>query len=179
VTKVSHIKEWVQKLEDEHGKKVERVIIDYADYLAAPDPNMHSYQAMKYIYRSMYAWAHKEQLWIDTASATKAKKDKKGTTGLDEASDSRYKARIVDTMLALDRSPDGMTISIPKNRAGRSLGTIGPLPHDFECGRLVALNRGDLLDYCRRKKMQLARGGGVGFVASPTGAPPEEQEEGW
>jgi hypothetical protein len=165
VTKIQHIKEWVHTKENEYGKKCKRIIIDYADYCSSGDSSQHSYQSMKYVYRSMYSWAHKDKTQILTASATKVKKDKKSTTGLDEASDSRYKARIVDIMAAIDRTPEGVIISLPKNRAGRSLGTLGPYITDFARGRLIRTERGSLHEYIAAKQANLQR---TGALEKPT-----------
>lgn len=157
VTRVQHIKEWAHRKEDEYGCEFPTIVIDYADYLTAGDNNQHSYQAMKFIYRAMFAWAHKEKKRILTASATKEKKDKKGTTTMDEASDSRYKARIVDMMAAIDVCPDGLMISIIKNRAGKSGSTIGPHPNDFARGRLIATNRGEIHAYMAEARRRVER----------------------
>lgn len=151
-TQVGEIKSWVLQMEKEYNRTADVVVIDYADYLAFPDPKMHSYSGMKIIYRSLFAWAHQDKKLIFTASATKQKQNKKEVTGIDDASDSRYKLRVCDLMLAIDRKGEEgneVLIHIGKNRTGQSKKVIGPLPCDWACGRFVALPRGDLLSYFR------------------------------
>lgn len=170
-TRVQHLKDWVHRKEQEYGKKCTQILIDYADLLGAGADNMMTYQAMKIVYRGLYAWAHKDKTRVLTASATKAKKDKKGTTDLDDASDSRHKARIVDIMGAIDRTPEGNFFSLPKNRTGKSLGVVGPFQDDFTCGRFMHTNRGNIHEWMERAKAYVAMGGHEQQMSAPAPAP--------
>lgn len=137
--------EWMQRVNQTHGRKIDVLIVDYADKLASPrhKENDSSYQAMETVYEGLRLIADSEGIFEWTASQSQRKaKDKRGQvlvpTG-DDAADSMSKPRVTDVLIGLARTADGQgyIYGIDKHRtydcAGKS---VGPVPHKLWCGRM-------------------------------------------
>lgn len=144
-TTAGEIFKWVDDLGREENREVDLLVVDYADKLSAPKEK-DEYNAMRVVYEDLRVGVHERNIWGWTASqAQRKKKQQFDRTDLDDVADSINKARIVDLMIGLAvRDPqEGLTdreveLFVSKNRLGNSRMSIGPLPTEFEFGRLTS-----------------------------------------
>jgi hypothetical protein len=143
------VERWVIEEEKRARRKMDVVIIDYADELRSSDErDRNDYSGMKTVYRRLESIAKNEKdpshkRWCWTASQAKRKdKSQKRVTGNDIA-DSINKMRVVDMGVGVTLSEDQSTadFSIEKYRLGRAGTYTGPLPVELECGRIGPVMR--------------------------------------
>jgi len=145
VTTVRNIVEWIEQKEQEHGIKMQTLIVDYADKLGDPrvrDGN--GYIEMRNVYEGLRRdIAVARQMWVWTGSqATRPTKDSQKKLDLHHVADSMHKVRVSDVALTLNPRDDGqMEFFVAKNRMGKSRFNVGPVVTDFERARLVPLAR--------------------------------------
>lgn len=150
-TTVNDVIDWVKQVEDHEGRKMDLLIVDYADKLTvrlkstggkgagkAPD---NPYTTFELVYEGLRIHAADRKTWTWTASQSgrKSAKDKKRVTDLDDVSDSMGKVRVADLVITLNSRDDGASIEwyVAKNRTGKSRIKVGPLPVDFACGSMT------------------------------------------
>lgn len=145
-TTVGDIRDWWREREDIEGRKVDLVVVDYADKMSAGGGRDEStYTAGRVITEGLRMLAVDNKNWVWTASQAKggAGKDKKkgGRIDLKDTADSQHKVRVADLVITLNASEDGeeMEWYVAKNRLGRSRFAVGPLPVDFAVGRMAML----------------------------------------
>ena len=144
-TTANDIFKWSDELGRIENRPVDLLVLDYADKLSAPKEK-DEYNAMRVVYEELRVGIHERKIWGWTASqAQRRKKQQFDRTDLDDVADSINKARIVDLMIGLAvRDPqEGLTdreveLFVSKNRLGNSRMSIGPVPTEFEFGRLTA-----------------------------------------
>lgn len=142
LTTIPEILDWVKRCEDVEGYPVDFVVIDYADKLKSHDRSDKSgYDAGKTITESFRLWLKDNKRWGWTASQPqrKAAKEKGRRIEADELADSQHKARIVDLLITGIEAEGQVTYFCPKYRLGRGGWTVGPLPHDWERGRMIVM----------------------------------------
>ena len=137
---------WCDELGSKEGRPVDLLVVDYADKLNAPKEK-DEYNAMRVVYEDLRVGVHERKIWCWTASQSTRKKKGENKTDLDSVADSINKARIVDLMVGLNvKDPqEGLTgreveLFVSKFRLGASRMTIGPVPTEFEFGRLTGSN---------------------------------------
>jgi hypothetical protein len=142
VTSVRDILEWIQLKEEDHGRKMDALIVDYGDKLYAPQvKDNNEYVAMRFVYESLRRdIAVAKDMWVWTASQAtrRGSKDSKRTLDLDNAADSMHKIRVADVVLTLNPEQDDaslMNYFVAKNRLGRARMKIGPVFTDFARAR--------------------------------------------
>ena len=137
-TKVEDLRDWKKECEDSVGRKMDVMVLDYADKLHAPGTKS-KYDAMEIIYDGVREMAKQDDIWTWTASqAGRKTKDSQKRTDLQHVSDSMHKVRTPDLVVTLTATDDGLiTYFVAKHRTGKSRITVGPLPHDFACARMV------------------------------------------
>lgn len=145
-TTVEDIKEWLKACEDREGRPVDLLVIDYADKLTAKvDRDSGEYKAMRVVYEGLRILAVDRKLWCWTASQKRRSAEKgKKKADVDDVADSIHKSRVADMVITLNArgdENDQLLFHVAKNRLGRSHVSVGPLPHDFSCGRVVPVNR--------------------------------------
>jgi KaiC/GvpD/RAD55 family RecA-like ATPase len=146
-TTVEDLKEWIRQCEDREGRAVDLLVVDYADKLSAKvaDKESGDYKTMRVVYESLRHMAVEKDFWVWTASQTRRSAEKgKRKADVEDVADSLHKSRVADMMISLNaRGEENETIlfHVAKNRLGASHRSVGPLPHDFACGRMVPLNR--------------------------------------
>lgn len=145
-TTVRDILQWVVQEEDEAGAPMDLLVVDYADKLHEPrvkDGN--SYVEMRYVYESLRRdIAVAKNMWVWTASqAGRPDKGSAKRIDLQHVADSMHKVRVADLVLTLNVRDDGVQIEfyVAKNRTGKSRFAVGPVPTDFERGRIVPITR--------------------------------------
>ena len=152
VTTAEHIEEWLQRIEDETGKRVDRVVIDYADRMTSlrglSNHEANESMVMKDVYSGLIRIAKKRDAWVDTATQPKTgagteKSSKRIDTG--HAAGSAYKGRLCQAFFSLQVEGEEVdrtvSIFVAKFSFGKSRMTVGPLPCNFSCGRLFPVNR--------------------------------------
>ena len=143
-TTVQDVKEWIALVEEELGKPVDLLVVDYADKLYAKKEK--EYEAMRVVYEGLRHFAVEKNFWVWTASQATRQKDSKSSTstkGINDLADSQHKARAADLVLTLNATENGsmMTIYVAKNRTSDSQLTAGPMPTDFKYGRIGPIKR--------------------------------------
>lgn len=142
-TTVADLGEWMSRCEDTIGSGIDLLIVDYADRLSAPAEKS-EYQAMRVIYEDL------RQLGVDRNcfnwTASQSSRQQKGSkrTDLNHVADSMHKVRIADLVITLNVKGDDsdlLEFYIAKHRTGRSRLIVGPLPTEFERGRIAPVLR--------------------------------------
>lgn len=144
-TTVPQLREWVKQCEETSGRKIDLVLVDYADLLKPVSRmQINRYEAAGLVYQALSNWAKEDDIWIWTASQAqrKHKLAKHELRTIDEAADSQEKVRIADLAITLNCKTDEFSgfkqciYNIVKFRMGRSGVSIGPIPTEFEYGRM-------------------------------------------
>ena len=168
VTKVPDIAAWVDALEQKKGYPIDMLAIDYGDLVgahtvvgAAKKRDDSSYTTGSVVFQAMRDWANdkKRKRWLWTASAAQRRKDKKAMLDTDNAADSLHKSRIAELIATLNVDDDRqITIKVAKHRFGGAGQKVGPLPSDYEHGRLVSVNE-DAVPMPPPPTLQVIKGG--------------------
>ena len=144
-TTVDHLAEWVANVEAYCGKPIEVLIVDYVDKLAAPMRNgkeLGSYETGKIVMEDLRAFAEKKNIWCWSASQSQGRNDrKKRLLDHSDTADSINKPRIADLWITLNVSEEQEEISffIAKHRTAKGRIPVGPLPTEFEVGRVAPI----------------------------------------
>jgi hypothetical protein len=144
-TTVADLTEWVDRMEDKHSRKMELLVVDYADKLHYPRVRSdNSYLEMRYVYEGLRRdLSVARGMWVWTGSqASRPTKDSGKKLDLHHVADSMHKVRVADVVVSLNPRDDGQIEPfVAKNRLGESRYFIGPLPTDFVRARLVPATR--------------------------------------
>lgn len=143
----SDITDWIDRVEQKVGEPVMLLCTDYGDKLAASRARTagrdeRAYESSLRIFESMRLWAEKQQKWHWTATQATRATEKRKSLDIDHTSDSMHKVRVVDVMVSMNPSPEGIVWKVIKNREDAAGGATDPLPADFACSRVVALGEG-------------------------------------
>lgn len=146
VTTVETLQEWVKELEDKEGRKLDTLVVDYADKLTASGKvdEKGMYQEMRVVFEKLRVWMDSAKILGITASQSKARDEKKAKrVDLEHVADSMHKARIVDQFITLNFDDDTqeMTYFIAKNRYGEGRKSVGPLPVNYAIGQAAPVSR--------------------------------------
>lgn len=153
VTTMAHIEDWFERCVEELGR-VDVLITDYGDKLAPPRDagreGEQTYGAAGLVFERMRIFAAERQkgaIWHWSASQAKRRQKASARGGkgpperldIDDLADSQHKARVADMVITLnyDEASRLMTWYVAKNRTGRSKVSIGPLPTEWETGRIA------------------------------------------
>lgn len=166
-TTVADVAAWVDVVELAEGRRRARdgvpldllrvpldlLAVDYADLLGAPTSagkeGEHGYTVGKHVFGALRLYAEGEKepgdgghpgrnLWVDSASAATRSKDKRKRITTDDVADSLHKARRATLVVSINPSEDGgIEFFVTKNTHGKAQFSVGPLPPDFECGRIA------------------------------------------
>lgn len=146
-TTVEDIKDWVSKIEDTYKRKLDLLIVDYADKMGAKakkgEKEQTGYKLGEAVYEGLRIFADARKTFCWTASQATRRKDRKKRLELDDIADSMHKARVADLLITLNLKAEEeeslMTFFIAKHRTGVSHREIGPMPTEYECGRIAPL----------------------------------------
>jgi len=144
-TTVGDLTAWIKRVEDEIGDSIELLIVDYADKLGTGKDES-SYVAGGVVYEGLRYYAVENDKWVWTASQPRrSEKGARKRIELDQVADSMEKVRVADVVLTITPRNDGelLLYYLAKNRMGKTGASIGPLPHDFACGRIAPVVRED------------------------------------
>jgi hypothetical protein len=145
VTTVGDLRDWVESMEQRHGRRMDVLVVDYADRLGVGGSRRkkdrdeeNTYASALDVYEELRIWGNDTGRWVFTASQAQRAKDKGKKLGVDDVADSMHKVRVTDYAITLNPRDEGATLlwHIAKNRLGKANANIGPLPVQFECGRI-------------------------------------------
>lgn len=145
VTSVADLRAWVKREEAKHGRRMDVLVVDYADKLGASrgykkkgQDEENTYHSSLDVYEELRIWANEERRWVFTASQSTRAKDKGKKLGVDDVADSMHKVRVADYVITLNPRDEGATLlwHLAKNRLGKNGANIGPLPVHFETARI-------------------------------------------
>ena len=143
ITTMIDIEQWVAQCEEEEGRAVDFVAIDYGDKLTVPNRGQRSeYDVAGEAFERMRLFGKNKNKWIATASQAirRAGKDKGRVVDVDDAADSQHKARVADIVVTLSpRENDELIYHVAKNRGGTAGAKIGPFAHNWAYGQMVHL----------------------------------------
>jgi KaiC/GvpD/RAD55 family RecA-like ATPase len=146
VTTPAILDQWVDDIEQQLGRAVDALVVDYADKLTAkgkPDEKG-MYQEMRIVYEEVRGIADRRKCLGITASQSKARDEKKSKViDMEHTADSIHKARIVDQFITLNFDDDSkeMTFFIAKSRYSEGRKKAGPAPTNFACGQVAPIAR--------------------------------------
>jgi hypothetical protein len=148
-TTVSDIAAFIDRVEDDDGRAVDMLVVDYLDRLAAPGArgkkrgDVSSYATGEIVTTQLRDdLIVPRNLWGHSAvQATRGTGRGKAKKGLDDMADSLHKGRIADNVFTLNTEEQAggevlMSIRNAKHRTGRSGFSVGPFPAEFERGRI-------------------------------------------
>lgn len=145
-TTVPDLDAWLDRVAEQVGRPVDMVAVDYADKLASHKRNkfgdeQSAYKGMETVYETLRLLAHRRGIWCWTASQARRRgaKERGLTLENEDVSDSVHKVRVADVVISINNEQGQeamLSFFIAKNRTGRALMRVGPVPHDFACGRL-------------------------------------------
>ena len=142
-TTVDDLSEWIDRCAQRLGRGVDLLVVDYGDKVGAQANAklLNSYESGRVVFEGLRTLAVEQSMYCWTASqSTRRKGGTKGqVVGLDDVADSMHKARCADLLLTLNPEEGGKStkIHVAKNRNGPAGAVIGPLPTDFEVGRVA------------------------------------------
>ena len=143
-TGVAEIRDWIREEEETFSKNIDLVCVDYAALLSAQNKRA-KHEELTAIAEGLRALAADKKCWVWSAAQVKASahdsKNKKITS--DQTAGSMGLSRTADLVITLNPRDEGETLMfrIDKNRHGRGGEDIGPLPHEFEKGRVAPIIR--------------------------------------
>lgn len=147
-TTIEDIKEWVDKIEQQCKRKVDLLVVDYGDKVGVKakkgDKESSEYTSGRVVYEGLRIYANDRKTFCWTASQASRQKDRKKRLDLNDVADSMHKIRVADLVITLNLKEEldggsSMTFYIAKHRTGKSREEVGPMPTEYECGRLCPL----------------------------------------
>ena len=152
LTQVADIEHWVDECEQEHGRKMDALYVDYADRVGMIDKKgdaRSGYETGRIVSEGLKNLASEKKLWVWSASQSRRSENRgksgKGTPkDLDDIADSMEKPRIahiVVTLNSVGEERDEILYFVAKHRSGKSRQKVGPIPHDFGYGRMAPITR--------------------------------------
>jgi hypothetical protein len=169
VTTMDDIAAWVEEVEQQEGRRVDVLYIDYGDKVGVPRAlsgrDESGYKTGQIVFEAMRVYANEGhpggKIWVVTGAQATRAKDKRKRVGLDDIADSMHKARVADLVVTINAEDDQLSWHVAKNRHGKTGLTVGPLPHDFDCGRSAPVMEAELDDELVKATQAALRLGGV------------------
>lgn len=143
-TTCADVFQWFDMVEQHLGRKITVKIVDYADKLHVPSrkgKDVGSYDAGKYVMEDLRGHAEDTDTWLWTASQSQGREKRRKKLDTGDTAESINKPRIADLWITLNVSEDQDEIEffIAKHRTARARFTVGPLPTEFEVGRVAPI----------------------------------------
>jgi replicative DNA helicase len=144
-TTVPDLDEWITVEEQKYKQKIEVVGVDYGTLLAGTEKKV-KHEEMTDIAESLRAWAKRRGLWLwvgnqVSGEGMNSKKVKKVENH--HGAESKGIVKTADLHVTINPRDDGESIMwhVAKNRHGPAGGDVGPLPVEFEKGRVAPVVR--------------------------------------
>jgi hypothetical protein len=144
-TTVQDVRDWIDNVENHIGRRVSVLVVDYVDKMAAPKQNgreVSTYESGKITMQGLRDFAEEKEMFCWTASQSQGRNKKKKILDLSDTAESMNKPRISDLWITLNvgAEQDEISFFIAKHRTARAKFTIGPLPTEYEVGRIAPLS---------------------------------------
>lgn len=148
VTTFTDVAAWIDKIEEREGREVDLLVTDYGDKLGDKLPkgkrgggdSDSSYRMGLAVFEAMRTWTKNRKKWHWTASQATRRKDKRKLLDVNDTADSMHKARVGELIISLNIDAERqITFHGAKNRQGAAGFNVGPMPTDFETGRICPL----------------------------------------
>jgi hypothetical protein len=152
-TTFAEIEQWVELCEQETGRECGLLIVDYADLLSSAEKNS-LYELGLQVAEQMVKWVETpgklRRLWTASQSSRKdphSRGLKKKVKGCSTTAGSMEKARMAHVLVTLNRINQdeefdiNMVYFVAKNRSGMSQMKVGPIPTQWEIGRMAPVSR--------------------------------------
>ncbi len=147
VTTVEDIKQWVENVELQAGRKIDVLIIDYGDKLGAKakkGEQQNEYTGALAVFEGLRTYAAHRKIFCWTASQASRQKDSKKRLDLNDVADSMHKIRVADLVITLnlrdaDTDEPQILFYVAKHRTGKSRVEVGPMPTEYERGRICPI----------------------------------------
>ena len=146
-TTVADIEAWLDAEEAMHGVRIKYLGVDYYQLLAG-EKKAARHEELNEVAASLFNLAKKRDMWITTGNQASGQgMDTKKTKVLDNqhSGESKGITRTCDLHITLNNRDDMESIlwHVAGNRYGPTGGSVGPLPVEFEKGRVApAVRRG-------------------------------------
>lgn len=140
-TTMLDIREWVKECEEDEGYEADVIVIDYGDKLKSHNrDDKNEYAGQGTVYEDMRLFMKDTGKWGFTASQAKGKagREKRRRLEIDDLADSMNKGRVADLTVTINPHEEELEYFVAKNRNGKSNFSVGPLPHDWSVGSMVA-----------------------------------------
>lgn len=142
ITTVDDINIWVERYERTNGKEPPVLVVDYGDRIGATRAKK-EYDTGLIVFEGLRSMATSRNGYMWTASQSqRLNRESSKRLDMDHVADSMHKPRIADTFITLNSHDNGHTIEyfVGKHRLGSSRMTVGPLPTEFELGRMAPVD---------------------------------------
>lgn len=139
-TSFSDIRTWVNQCENEEGRKMDLLVIDYIDKLKGRNPRDNEYVSQGEQTEEFRVWTEEEARWGLSGSQAKIKgRDLRKRIEIGDVRDSTRKVDVADQVITFTKTVEGDQVLyfLGKNRFGQADVEVGPLPHDWSRGRMV------------------------------------------
>lgn len=138
-TTINHIFSWVKEVETDEGAPIDLLVVDYADKLGTGRSDESTYTTGGTVFEGLRHYAVERDIWCWTASQPKRMTKGQKRIELDDVADSMNKVRVADVVLTVNPKDDGdqLLYYLAKNRMGKTGQSVGPLPQEFEFGRVA------------------------------------------
>jgi len=149
-TTMLDVRAWVKDCEAAAGRKMDLVVLDYADKLRSHDKNDKDlYRGMGTVYEDFRLLCADENKWGVTASQSTRAAAKEGAKGrrveATDVADSIEKLRVLDLLVTISYDEDAETVSFHVGsdavRHGRGGFETAPQPHDRPHGRVIRMEK--------------------------------------
>ena len=143
-TTVADIVAWVKGEEEAANRRVDVLIVDYADLLSSSvkseKAGANTYQTQGTVYTDLRDFIRERNVCGYTASQSRGREEREGKKRLDiqHASDSSNKPRLVDQWITVNVNEETQEIDFffAKNRYGEGRKSASPSPFNFALGRV-------------------------------------------
>lgn len=143
-TTVDDLRDWLEEEEKASSRKIDLLCVDYATLLSEPSKKL-KHEELTSIAEKLRALAADKNIWIWSAAQSNAEAQHRKTKKIDShhTAGSMGLPRTADLVITLNPRDEGSTMMfrIAKNRYGRAGEDVGPLPHEFEMGRVSPVLR--------------------------------------
>ncbi len=144
-TTMVEIMEWVKEIEQEEGRKVDLLSMDYLDKLGSSNKKQtSSYDIQGQSAEEYRLYIHGRSMYGMTASQPKRRpaNERSKRIDIEEVADSQNKVRVMDLVLTGHRPTENeIEIYVAGARNMRDKFSVGPYPMDLACGRIVPVER--------------------------------------
>lgn len=131
------LEEWKREVEESEGRKVDVIVIDYADRMTDGKPDRGDYHLMKNVYNGLQTIAKKGHCVVATASQTKELKRGSKWIRLGDLSDSKHKGRIAKVVVTLNPKDDEYWVYVAKSKLVKADHEIKIVATDWAFGRIT------------------------------------------